>query len=162
MPEIRWCHNGWASSGLMAVDTGYAGIHHWQNIGCPSIMTPSKMGKKKKKKVDSLTCPLSTKISHMVEAHLRSISFQWKYLKRYLYAFFGEYVILWCFTIVAKALWYRTFCQLDCSLIWNFYRIYHSSHSSTCAHYVTQTKLCKFMLAVTPHFVSAIMLKYFG
>ena len=44
--HLRWCHDGWASNILIVVDTGYAGIHH-SNIGCPSIMTPSKMGKTK-------------------------------------------------------------------------------------------------------------------
>ena len=29
------------------VDAGVAGIHHDANIGCPSIMTPSKMDKTK-------------------------------------------------------------------------------------------------------------------
>ena len=41
--HLRWCHNGWASSILIAVDTGST----TQNIGCASIMTPSKMGKTK-------------------------------------------------------------------------------------------------------------------
>ena len=31
------------------------------------------------------------------------------------------------------ALWYRTLKKLDCSLIWNFYRMYLSIHSSNCA-----------------------------
>ena len=39
-------------------------------------------------------------------------------------------------TFVSKALWYRTFKKLDCSLIWNFYRMYHSIHSSNCANFM--------------------------
>ena len=39
-------------------------------------------------------------------------------------------------TFVSKALWYRTFKKLDCSLIWNFYRIYHSIHSSNSANFM--------------------------
>ena len=42
--HLRWCHNGWASNFLIVVDAGVT----TQNIGCPSIMTPSKMGKTKK------------------------------------------------------------------------------------------------------------------
>ena len=39
-------------------------------------------------------------------------------------------------TFVSKALWYTTFKKLDCSLIWNFYRMYHSIHSSNCANFM--------------------------
>ena len=51
--HLRWCHNGWASNTLVAVDSGYSirkkdGLKSTtQNIGCPSIMTPLKMGKTK-------------------------------------------------------------------------------------------------------------------
>ena len=38
--HLRWCHNGWASNILIVVDTT-------QNIGCPRIKIPSKMGKTK-------------------------------------------------------------------------------------------------------------------
>ena len=38
------------------------------------------------------------------------------------------HVFFWHFTFVSKALRYRTFKKLDCSLIWNFYRMYHSIH----------------------------------
>ena len=44
--SFRWCHNGWVSNILIVVDTTSASAT--QNIGCLSIMTPSKMGKKKK------------------------------------------------------------------------------------------------------------------
>ena len=43
--HLHWCHNGWASNILIVVDTIYYILY--QNIGCPSIMTPSKMGKTK-------------------------------------------------------------------------------------------------------------------
>ena len=33
-------------------------------------------------------------------------------------------------TLVSKALWYRTFKKIDCSLIWNFNRMYQTIHSS--------------------------------
>ena len=39
-------------------------------------------------------------------------------------------------TFVSKSLWYRTFKKLDCSLIWNFYRMYQSIHSSNCANFM--------------------------
>ena len=35
-------------------------------------------------------------------------------------------------TFVSKALWYRTFKKRDCSLIWNFFRMYQSIRSSNC------------------------------
>ena len=39
-------------------------------------------------------------------------------------------------TFVSKALWYRTFKKLDCSLIWNLYTMYQSIHSSNCGNFM--------------------------
>ena len=41
-----------------------------------------------------------------------------------------------CNIFVSKALWYRTFKKLDCSLIWNFYRMYHNIHSSNWSNFM--------------------------
>ena len=48
----------------------------------------------------------------------------------------SHYHISCLVTFVSKALWYRTFKKLDCSLIWNFYRMYHSIQSSNCANFM--------------------------
>lgn len=42
---LRWCHIGWASNILIGRCTG---CWHHQDIGCPSMMTLSKIGKTKK------------------------------------------------------------------------------------------------------------------
>ena len=38
--HLWWCHNGWASNILIVVTP----VSTTQNVGCPSIMTPLKMG----------------------------------------------------------------------------------------------------------------------
>ena len=39
-------------------------------------------------------------------------------------------------TFVSKALWYMTLKKLDCSLIWNLYRMFQRIHSSNCANFM--------------------------
>ena len=39
-------------------------------------------------------------------------------------------------TFVSKALWYRTFKKLDCSLIWNLHIMSKNIHSSNCANFM--------------------------
>ena len=74
---------------------------------------------------------------------LFAIVVSYLYLCRYIYIFSPKYYVMSSSlntqlpsTFVSKALWYRIFKQLDCSLIWNFHRMYQSIHSSNSAYFM--------------------------
>ena len=63
-------------------------------------------------------------------------------------------------TFVSKALWYRIFTKLDCSLIWNLHKMCQSMHSSNC-NFMKKMKSLFFARGKNVLY-NAIMLKYWG